>query len=1118
MAKKEVVLDDKLHWYKDAIIYELHIKAFKDSNDDGIGDFKGLIEKLDYLEDLGVDTIWVLPFYPSPLRDDGYDIMDYYTINPSYGNIKDFKKFMKQAQKRGLRVITELVINHTSDQHPWFQRARRAKPGTPERDFYVWSDSPDKYSDVRIIFQDFEASNWTWDPVAQSYFWHRFYSHQPDLNFDNPMVQEEIFKVMDYWIDMGVDGFRLDAVPYLFEREGTNCENLPETHTFLKKLRKHVDKKKPGTLLLAEANMWPEDSASYFGNGDECHMNYHFPIMPRMFMALRMEDRYPIIDILDQTPEIPKTCQWAMFLRNHDELTLEMVTDEERDYMYKVYAKDPQAKINLGIRHRLAPLLDNNQKKIELMNYLLFSLPGTPVIYYGDEIGMGDNYYLGDRNGVRTPMQWDPDRNAGFSDANPQKLYLPTIIDPEYSYEAVNVETQQRNPSSLLWWMKRVINMRKRYKAFSRGDIEFLHTENPKVLVFLRSYEDEVILVIANLSRFSQAAEIDLSAYKDYLPMEVFSQNKFPVIREDPYLFTMGPHGYHWFLLTKESVAEGEVDGGKPTSLLNVNQWDNLFKGKTLGVLENKILPGYLNKCRWFGGKARTVRQIKITENISINGCAETCRLLLLEVNYNDGLPELYQLPITFATGEEEEEIRNEYAQAVIATISIGGEQGILYDAVFNNDFRTVLFSMMAKKKKQKANGAELVFYAAKEAGKLWKQKKEEIPSRVLGVEQSNTSVIYDQTFFFKLYRKLDRTINPDLEINRFLTEKTEFKNIPKFVGAIEHHMGRSSPMVLGMMQEMVPNQGDAWEYMGDVLARYFERVSTQLIDDVEPKKLMGSFSSPVAFEKIPEVMRELLGGAPVERASLLGIRTAEMHLALASQPEEKEFQPEAFSLHYQRSLFSSLQSLVRGTFQNLQKSLKKLPEGIQGEAEEILGMKKDILNCMRMIYAKKFDAMKIRTHGDYHLGQVLFTGKDFVILDFEGEPARAYSERRIKRSPLRDVAGMIRSFHYAVYNAFFQMDVSRKEQAEVLEQWTEQWYHYISGFYIKAYLEATKGSNFIPEDKADLTVLLQTFLLEKAIYELNYELNNRPDWVTIPMQGIKTIMKEYLYEESKRK
>ena len=462
MSETTNTIDSNLHWYKDAVIYELHIKAFRDGNCDGIGDFKGLMEKLPYLEDLGVTAIWLLPFYPSPLKDDGYDISDYYHINPSYGDIKQFKLFLKEAHKRGLKVITELVINHTSDQHPWFQRARKSPIGSPYRDYYVWSDDPNKFKDARIIFQDYETSNWTWDPVAKQYFWHRFFHHQPDLNYDSPLVQEEVFKIMDYWCKMGVDGFRLDAVPYLFEREGTNCENLPETHEYLKKLRKYIDDRYPGTLLLAEANMWPEDSAAYFGDGDECQMNYHFPLMPRMFMSVQMEDRYPITDIFDQTPAIPDTCQWAIFLRNHDELTLEMVTDEERDYMYKVYVKDPKARINLGIRHRLAPLLENNRKKIELMNSLLFSLPGTPVLYYGDEIGMGDNFYLGDRDGVRTPMQWHSDRNAGFSEANPQRLYLPLILDPQFHYESVNVELQSRNTSSLLWWTKRMISTRKK--------------------------------------------------------------------------------------------------------------------------------------------------------------------------------------------------------------------------------------------------------------------------------------------------------------------------------------------------------------------------------------------------------------------------------------------------------------------------------------------------------------------------------------------------------------------------------------------------------------------------------------------------------------------------------
>src|SRR5688572_5787804 len=549
MAKNKMNTDGQLLWYKDAIIYELHIKAFRDSNGDGIGDFEGLLEKLDYLEDLGVTAIWLLPFYPSPLRDDGYDIADYLAVHPDYGTMREVRTFIRAAHRRGLRVITELVFNHTSDQHAWFKRARKASPGSPERDWYVWSDTPDRYSDVRIIFKDFETSNWAWDPGANAYYWHRFYSHQPDLNYDNPRVQEALLRVTDFWLEAGVDGVRLDAIPYLYEREGTNGENLPETHAFLRTLRRHVDERFADRMLLAEANQWPEDSVAYFGDGDECHMAFHFPLMPRMFMALRLEDRFPVIDILSQTPSIPSTAQWALFLRNHDELTLEMVTDEERDYMYRVYAADPQARINLGIRRRLAPLLGNNRRRIELMNGLLFSLPGTPVIYYGDEIGMGDNVYLGDRNGVRTPMQWSSDRNAGFSAANRQRLYLPVITDPEYHYEAINVEAQQANPQSLYWWMKRLIALRKRHPVFGRGSLEFIRTGNRKVLTYVRRYEEETVLCVANLSRAVQPVEIPLATFTGLTPVELLGQTQLPRIGDQPYFLTLAPYGFYWLKL-----------------------------------------------------------------------------------------------------------------------------------------------------------------------------------------------------------------------------------------------------------------------------------------------------------------------------------------------------------------------------------------------------------------------------------------------------------------------------------------------------------------------------------------------------------------------------------------
>src|SRR5580765_2725049 len=621
-------------WYKDAVIYELHVKTFCDSDGDGMGDFRGLMEKLDYLQELGITAIWLLPFYPSPLRDDGYDIADYFDVNPNFGTLDDFRAFLDAAHRRNLRVITELVINHTSDQNPWFQKSRRAPLGSPERDFYVWSDTPEKYGDARIIFKDFETSNWAWDPVAKSYYWHRFYSHQPDLNFDNPAVHEMVQKVLDFWLGMGVDGLRLDAVPYLYEREGTNCENLPETHTYLKKLRAHMEAKFPGRMLLAEANQWPEDAVRYFGDGDESHMNFHFPLMPRMFMALQMEDRFPIVDILEQTPAIPESCQWAMFLRNHDELTLEMVTDEERDYMWQVYAADPQMRINVGIRRRLATLLENSRRRIELMNALLFSMPGTPVIYYGDEIGMGDNVYLGDRNGVRTPMQWSADRNAGFSRTNPQRLVLPIIIDPEYHYEAINVDGQQNNSNSLLWWMKWLIALRKRHKAFGRGTLEFVQPSNRKILAFLRSYENETILIVANLSRFVQYVELDLSRFVDATPVELFGQTEFPPIGDLPYFITLGPHSFYWFKLeAAHPAATRAADEAQLPSLEVAGPWENILAPGTKSRLE-KILPGYLKNCRWFGGKARKVRAVTLADSVSIPFDSDAAYMTIVEVNY----------------------------------------------------------------------------------------------------------------------------------------------------------------------------------------------------------------------------------------------------------------------------------------------------------------------------------------------------------------------------------------------------------------------------------------------------------------------------------------------------
>ena len=1099
-----IMLDDKLHWYKDAIIYELHIKAFHDGNRDGIGDFSGLLQKLDYLQDLGITAIWLLPFYPSPLKDDGYDIADYYSIHPSYGTIKQFKQLLKEAHDRNLRVITELVINHTSDQHEWFQQARYAPKGSQERNFYVWTDDPGKYRDVRIIFQDFEVSNWTWDSVAQQYYWHRFFHHQPDLNYDNPKVQEEVFKIIDYWCKMGVDGFRLDAVPYLFERESTNGENLPETHAFLKKLRGHVDEKFPGTLLLAEANMWPEDSASYFGNGDECNMNYHFPVMPRLFMALRMEDRYPITDIIEQTPAIPETCQWAIFLRNHDELTLEMVTDEERDYMYKVYAKDPEAKINLGIRHRLAPLMDNNRRKIELMNYLLFSLPGTPVVYYGDEIGMGDNFYLGDRNGVRTPMQWSPDRNAGFSEANPQQLYLPLILDPEYHYESVNVETQYGNPSSLLWYMKRVINMRKKYKAFGRGSIKFITVNNPKILAFTRNYEDQNILVVVNLSRYSQAAELDLREYKGYLPMEVFSKNKFPAVREDSdYFFTLAPHAYHWFLFLKEHPqSSGEII----LPSFKLNTWKELVEEQVLEELANGILPDYLYKSKWFEGKDRSINRVVVTGNVPLPDNVEKVYLLLIEVNYENGLPEIYQLPVAFITESDAARLKEEFPHSIICRLNIHDEKGFLYDAVFMQTLQQEFISRTARSTDILADDTQIEFTGNKKLRKYWKEHSE-IKSRLFAQERSYIAITYDECFFLKIYRKVDWTINPDVEVSKFLSEKADFPYIPAFTGLVEWKREKDS-IAIAMMQEKIENHGDGWTFMMERLNTFFERILARDKEVLPATDQRGNFIDPVSYDELPDNLRELIGATAAERSHHIGMRTGEMHIALSSDLYSKEFKPEEFSLHYQRSLFSGFQSLVRASFNALNKNLKKLPGEIRPGAERILDRKQDILNLLKKVYAKKLDIVKIRIHGNYRLKQLLFTGKDIAIRDFMGDPRLTFSERRLKRSPVRDVAEMICEFYYAFEGGLLKNAQIRKEDIPRLTLYADFWTHYISSFFLHSYFEKVQGTTLIPKGKEDLRMLLETFLMERALDNLFYEVTHRPEWAGAPLRIINTVLR----------
>ncbi|MBS0000641.1 MAG: maltose alpha-D-glucosyltransferase, partial [Cyclobacteriaceae bacterium] len=838
-------------WFKDAIIYQVHVQSFYDSNDDGIGDFVGLIQKLDYVKSLGVNTIWLLPFYPSPMKDGGYDISDFTGIHVSYGKLSDFKKLVREAHKLDIRIVTELVLNHTSDQHKWFQRARKAKPGSNFRNFYVWSETPDKFQDARIIFQDFETSNWAWDPEANAYYWHRFYSHQPDLNYDNPNVRKEIFKVLDFWFKTGVDGLRLDAVPYLFQREGTNCENLPETHDFLKQLRKHIDENHENKMLLAEANQWPEDARQYFGRGDECHMAFHFPLMPRLYMGMKMEDRFPIIDILEQTPDIPDNCQWAIFLRNHDELTLEMVTDEERDYMYKSFAREPEQRINLGIRRRLAPLMENDRRKIEMMNILLFSLPGTPIVYYGDEIGMGDNYYLGDRYGVRTPMQWTADRNAGFSKVNKQRLFLPVITDNEYHYEAINIENQDKNPSSLLWWMRQVISTRKRYAAFSRGAIRFVNSNNPKVLSFIREYQDESMLVIINLSHHSQSVDLDLTVFAGYTPIEVFSLNHFPPIQEDPYSFTLQYRDYFWMQLTKqeeEIIPEGERT--YPKLSFNRKEWNSLIPSMKMKL--EKIFLQYMKFTRWFRGKSRKIKSLSIEDDFILGTGNYHTYLFFVRVDYVINIPENYVLTGSLAFEREEHEIREENPEAVIAEVEVEDQKGILYDAAYSERFHNALLEQIHSNGKIRGKHGDLVGSPGKFLRKNLSKKDMPLQSKLLAAEQSNTSILYNNQLFLKIYRSPEEGPNPELEIIRNLTEKTDFDNLPPYAGTLIYKRKDKDDISQAILVGFIPNEGNAWDLTQRFIEQYFENILARRRElPVPPAEIPGMLEDYTEEETI---------------------------------------------------------------------------------------------------------------------------------------------------------------------------------------------------------------------------------------------------------------------------
>ncbi|MBL27598.1 MAG: maltose alpha-D-glucosyltransferase [Rhodospirillaceae bacterium] len=1081
---------DDPQWYKDAVIYQVHVKSFFDSNNDGIGDFPGLIEKLDYIQDLGVTVIWLLPFYPSPLRDDGYDIADYRNINPSYGTMRDFRRFIRAAHERNIRVITELVINHTSDQHPWFQRARKAKPGSAYRDFYVWSDTDHKFEETRIIFLDTENSNWAWDAEAKAYYWHRFYSHQPDLNFDNPRVLREVLNVLHYWFDMGVDGLRLDAVPYLVEREGTNNENLPETHAILKKIRAEVDAHFPDRMLLAEANQWPEDTQEYFGSGDECHMAFHFPLMPRMYMAIAQEDRYPITDIIRQMPEIPDNCQWAIFLRNHDELTLEMVTDQERDYLWETYASDRRARLNLGIRRRLAPLLERDRRKIELMNALLLSMPGTPVIYYGDELGMGDNIFLGDRDGVRTPMQWSPDRNAGFSKADPARLFLPPIMDPIYGFGAVNVEAQQRDVSSLLNWTKRMVAVRQARKAFGRGEFSLLYPGNRKILAYLVEHGDEVILCVANLSRSAQAVELDLSRFKGRVPVELLGRTTFPPIGDLTYLLTLTGYGFYWFVLAEEAEVPSwhqHVPEPLPEFVTIVlrHGWQSLGEGDR--HLEVSVLPSYLPKQRWFAAKDDRITAAGLVEAAEVKAGGESFLLAEIDVSLAGASEtQRYHLPLAVSWQESAATLGSPLLPFVLAKARRGPRVGVLYDATAAEAFPRTMVSAIREGREIPVRDGTVRFWATARIGDI--AVTEETETRRLGVEQSNTSSMIGDQAILKVYRRLSKGIHPEIEIGRFLTEVAGFENTPSLLGAVEHVAEDGTPTALAVLQGFVRNQGDGWGYTLDYLQRYLDEAL--LVDGSEPgEEADGPHDS----------YRDL--------AAALGRRTAELHRAFATPTDDPAFAAEPIGKGDLDGWRKAVIDQAERAFDAVAAARGDMPAAGQSAAEALLAHRRACMAAIRDLTAKPVKAVKTRLHGDYHLGQVVVAESDVFLLDFEGEPARTLAERRMKTSVLKDVGGMLRSFDYAASATQMQLAEHQPQAAESLGALAVAWRDSASAAFLDAYRETIAGSPVWPEDEARADELIALFTLEKALYEICYEAANRPQWLSIPVRGVLAIL-----------
>ncbi|HXW70851.1 MAG TPA: maltose alpha-D-glucosyltransferase [Methylocella sp.] len=1074
-----------LHWYRDAIIYQLHVKSFFDANNDGIGEFSGLTQKLDYIKDLGATAVWIMPFYPSPLRDDGYDISHYRGINPAYGGLRDFKRFLREAHERGLRVITELVINHTSDQHPWFKRARAAKPDSAARDFYVWSATDKGYKDAPIVFLDTEKSNWTWDEQAKAFYWHRFYSHQPDLNFDNPRVVEAVLDVMAYWLDMEVDGLRLDAVPYLIEREGTSCENLPETHAVIKKLRAAVDARYPDRMLLAEANLWPEETAQYFGDGDECHMAFHFPLMPRIYMALAQEDRHPITDIMRQTPEIPDGAQWAIFLRNHDEMTLAMVTGTERDYLWSFYAVDPRARINLGIRRRLAPLLENDRRKIELLNSLLFSMPGTPVIYYGDEIGMGDNIYLGDRDAVRTPMQWSLDRNGGFSRADPAKLFLPAIQDPVYGFGAVNVEAQLASPSSLLTWMRRIIAVRRAHVSFGRGTLRFLHPSNRKVLAYLREHQGQRILCVANVSRAPQAVELDLAEFKESVPVELTAGSLFPAIGSHAYLLTLPAYGFYWFRLEAAEVTrdrhESQLTPGLFT-LVATGKLETILTGRELTAFEHTVAPRFLLTRRWFCPDAKTLTAVLVRDFVVLrDDHPNRFVLTLVEAKLSDLSVETYFMPLA-AEPERKEGPALTYAAARLRR---GATIGLLYEAEACEGFVPAVVSAMRRGLElETQHGGTLSF---KPMPRLASEPSfEATDTHPIGTGRRHSSLVLASQLLLKIYHKLEFGLDPEIEVFQFLSDVARFANVPPIMGLIEYRDGNDSRTALGYLQTFSRNQGDAWTWTLGALKRILEMAAL-----TPAQSHAGTDEEFAAY--IPHLRR-------------LGQRTAELHKALATPTDDPAFKMEALTGSDVAAMAAAARACAERAFAHLQTAAAELNEDKRADALLLLDRRQACLDLIGELAEEPIGAVKIRIHGDFTLRRLLVVKDDVMIVGFGESSPRFSGDRRPKASPLCDVAVMLRSLAHAVATA--KSDLARfVPDVTIAAARLREDLILFSEVFVQAYMEAAQGSAVWVEDRLTRRRLLILYLLGEFLRDIETAVQHGPEVMETAIDAVTILL-----------